>query len=251
MPPDVPYLCDRREQEDAFVELVNKTKASSGFIACVVHGHKWESHHELFDRIRNKGVLDDVFQSIQEGAGEYPIQLNKALLKEGRFADFLKNMLKSEVLRRRAVSDSELPALLRTLARPFVMIVQFTWSDCVELGESAIRKLVEAWHGLALTGPDGTVERLPYPALLWINVTYDEPDYELPRDVLHSPLPKLCSVEEGHIREWVVLDRVRPYVSGKKRELLDLPYNRRYCYSHGKVHMEHFAEGVHDIVAAV
>jgi len=60
----------------------------------------------------------------------------------------------------------------------------------------------------------------------------------------------LCSVEEGHIREWVGLDRVRPYLSGKKRELLDLPSDPRYCHSPGKLHMDRFADAVREIIAA-
>ena len=114
-----------------------------------------------------------------------------------------------------------------------------------------MKSLVEAWKAFATTVPDGTVEQLPHPALLWINVTYDEPDYELPSDVLLSPLPKLCSVEEGHIWEWVALDRVKPYASPKKREILNLASDKRYYHAPGKLHMMHFADAVRDIIAVV
>ena len=128
------------------------------------------------------------------------------------------------------------------------MIVQLTWSDCRELGAGAVKNLAEAWIALGAPAPGAPVERLPFPAMLWINVTYDGPDDELPADALHSPLPKLCSVEEGHIREWVGLDRVRPFVSAKKRELLELPSDVRYCHSPGKLHMERFADAVREII---
>ena len=39
-------------------------------------------------------------------------------------------------------------------------------------------------------------------------------------------------------------------VSAKKRELLDLPSDARYCHSPGKLHMERFADAVREIIAA-
>lgn len=248
LPPALPFLCDRRDQEDAFVDLVRNAESSSGFIACVVHGHKWESHDELLDRFRNEGVVDDVFHSKEEGTAFRQMQLNTTKLKAGRFAEWLRNAIKSDVLHRRSIPDSELAASLRRLAQPLVAILQLTWSDCQDLGTDAVKNLVEAWLGLGTVGADGTVERLPHPALLWINVTYDETDYELPGDVLHSPLPKLRAVEERHIREWVGLDRVKPYVAAKKRELLNVPSDARYYHTPGKVHMMRFADAVRDII---
>jgi len=249
VPENLPFLCDRRDQEEAFVELMRSSESSTGFIACVVHGHKWESHDELLQRFREEGVLDDLFHSVEEGAAFYPVRLSRTRLKAGRFSDELKSVLKAEVVRRRGIPDSELASVFTSLARPLVMIVQLTWSDCRELGVSAVKNLAEAWVALGASLP-GAAERLPFPAMLWINVTYDGPDDELPAEALHSPLPKLCSVEEGHIREWVGLDRVRPYLSGKKRELLDLPSDPRYCHSPGKLHMERFADAVREIIAA-
>jgi hypothetical protein len=250
VPGNLPFLCDRRDQEEAFVELVRSAESSTGFIACVVHGHKWESHDELLQRFKEEGVLDDVFHSVEEGAAFYPVRLSRTRLKAGRFSDELKSVLKAEVVRRRSLPDSELAAVFKALARPLVMIVQLTWSDCRELGPSAVKNLAEAWVALGTPATGAAAERLPFPAMLWINVTYDGPDDELPADALHSPLPKLCSVEEGHIREWVGLDRVRPFVSAKKRELLDLPSDARYCHSPGKLHMERFADAVREIIAA-
>ena len=126
------------------------------------------------------------------------------------------------------------------------MIVQLTWSDCRELGPSAVKNLAEAWVAL---GTPGAARTPPVSGNAVDQCHCDGPDDELPADALHSPLPKLCSVEEGHIREWVGLDRVRPFVSAKKRELLDLPSDARYCHS-PKLHMERFADAVREIIAA-
>jgi hypothetical protein len=250
MPPELPFLCDRRDQEDALVDLVRSAGSSTGFMACVVHGHKWECHQQLLDRFREeRGVLDQVFRS-EEGTACHYVQLNRTRLKAGRFDDALKSALKAK-LGDLMMSDSELATFFRTLAQPLVVVAQLTWEDYQVVGPGAVKSLVQAWQGLATTAPNGAVERLPHPALLWINVTYEEPDYELPADVLHSPLPKLCAVEEGHIREWVGLDRVKPYVSAKKRDLLRLASDGRYCHTPGKLHMDRFADAVRDIIADV
>ncbi len=249
IPPGLPFLCDRRDQEDAFVRLVQSAEAATGFIACVVHGHKWESHDELFERFRSEGVLDDLFHSLEEGAACHSVRLGREGMKTG-VAEALKNALRADVFHRRTMPDNELAAVFKALARPLVVIVQLTWADCRDLGTGMVKQLVEAWRGLAVRGPDGSVERLPYPALLWINLTYEEPDYELPAEVLHSPLPKLSAVEEGHIREWVGLDKVKPHVAAKKRELINLASDARYCHAPGKVHMVHFAEAVSSLLSS-
>ena len=51
------------------------------------------------------------------------------------------------------------------------MIVQLTWSDCRELGPSAVKNLAEAWVALGTPAAGAAAERLPFPAMLWINVT--------------------------------------------------------------------------------
>ena len=113
VPGNLPFLCDRRDQEEAFVELVRSAESSTGFIACVVHGHKWESHDELLQRFKEEGVLDDVFHSVEEGAAFYPVRLSRTRLKAGRFSDELKSVLKAEVVRRRSLPDSELAAVFK------------------------------------------------------------------------------------------------------------------------------------------
>ena len=206
------------------------------------------SRDELLQRFKEEGVLDDVFHSVEEGAAFYPVRLSRTRLKAGRFSDELKSVLKAEVVRRRSLPDSA--------SRPSSSTRTTSRHDRSSPGRTVANSgpaRSRTWRkpGSPLAPAAGAAaERLPFPAMLWINVAYDGPDDELPADALHSPLPKLCSVEEGHIREWVGLDRVRPFVSAKKRELLDLPSDARYCHSPGKLHMERFADAVREIIAA-
>jgi hypothetical protein len=92
--------------------------------------------------------------------------------------------------------------------------------------------------------------RASRPALLWINLTYEEDDRELPADVLARPLPKLSPVDERHIREWLGLKKVVPFVTARKQELLSLPSDRSYCHAPGRLHMMRFAQAVNRILAA-
>ena len=105
-----------------------------------------------------------------------------------------------------------------------MVVVQFTWSDYQEVGDRLVPDLVQAWNGLLRAADPAKTVRPSQPVVLWINLTYEDDDRELPRAVLFSPLPKLSSVEERHIREWLGLRKVHPHVAAKKQELLQLPW---------------------------
>jgi len=250
VPASLPYLCDRKDQEEALVDMSQKFDAS-GMLACVVHGHKWEAHDELLKRFESEGVLEDIFGHKDDGVTSYPMQLNRGKLKTGLVADALKSALKADVLARRTATDDEVRSWFSNLLQPIVVQVQFTWSDYEEIGNSLILRLVGAWQDLLKTDSPGTPVRPPKPALLWINLTYEDDERELTRDVLLNPLPKLTAVKEGHIREWVELKKVVPFVSGnKKRLLLELPSNREYAHAPGRVHMIRFADAARSILSA-
>jgi hypothetical protein len=131
-----------------------------------------------------------------------------------------------------------------------VVQIQFTWSDYEEIGDSLVEGLVGAWQGLLKTDSSATTGRPAQPALLWINLTYEDEDRELAREVLLNPLPKLSSVDLRHIREWVGLKKVAPFVTGKKQQLLDLPSDREYSHASGRLHMMRFADAANRILAA-
>ena len=250
LPAALPYLCDRKDQEEAFVEMSRTIDASFNMLACVVHGHKWESHDELLERFRIEGVLEDMFGRGSDGVAIYPVQLNRAKLRAGLFVDALKTALKADVVRKRTASDDDLRSWFATLLQPLVIVVQFTWSDYEEIGEGLVQDLVSAWQVGLRADSQSTPVRLPQPAVLWINLTYEDDDRELPREVLSNPLPKLSSVEERHIREWVGLRKVAPFVTAKKHELLNLPSNGDYCRAPGRLHMMRFAQAVTRILSA-
>lgn len=250
VPTLIPYLCDRKDQEEAFVEMIRAVDSSSKLMACVVHGHKWESHDELLERFRLEGVLEDMFGRGTEGVAIHPVQLNRGKLRTGSFADALKSALKADVLRKRGATDDDLLSWFSTLLQPVVVVVQFTWSDYEEIGDGLVRDLIKSWQGILRNDSRPSPVGLPQPALLWINLTYEEDDFELPRDVLAHPLPKLSSVEERHIREWLGLRRVIPFVAARKQELLNLPSNADYYRTPGRLHMMRFAQAVNRILSS-
>lgn len=252
MPPLLPYLCDRREQEDGLVDLV-----SSGTlpVACVVHGHKWEGHDEFLDRLRNERALEDLFNARDEGVAVHAIQLSRDRLREGRHEGALFSALKAKLLKRRIAGDAELRAHFMKLSQPIVAVVQLTSDDLECEGGSPVEPLVRAWksllHGEAPQSsvPGEVLAAPPHPALLWINVAYDD----LAADITCGPdvplLPRLQPVERVHIREWLGLDDVRPIVAQKKTELEDLTEQPRHCFEPGRIHMRTFATAVRDILA--
>lgn len=249
VPPALPYLCDRKDQEEAFVEMAGTLDPATNVLTCVVHGHRWECHDELLQRFQCEGVLEDTF-GIDDGVGIFPVQLNRVKLRSGLFREALTSAFKADVIGRRTASDDDLRAWLSAILQPIVVVVQFTWSDYQEVGDRLVPDLVQAWTALLCPGDPAKTVRPSRPVVLWINLTYEEDDRELPRAVLFSPLPKLSSVEERHIREWLVLRKVHPHVATKRQELLQLPLDRDYCHAPGQLHMMRFAEAVNRILAA-
>ncbi len=249
VPTVLPYLCDRKDQEEAFVEMTRAIGSSPNMTACVVHGHKWESHDELLERFRLEGVLEDMFGRGNDGIAIHPVQLNRAKLRSGAFADALKSALKADVLRKRNASDDDMVSWFSALLQPLVIVVQFTWSDYEEIGQALVQDLIKSWQGLLQTESRSAPVRLPQPALLWINLTYEDDDRELPHEVLSHPLPKLSSVEERHIREWLGLRKVMPFVADRKQELLNLASNADYYRAPGRLHMMRFAQAVNRILS--
>ena len=249
VPSALPYLCDRKDQEEAFVEMAGTIDPATNVLTCVVHGHRWECHDELLQRFQCEGVLEDTF-GMDDGVGIFPVQLNRAKLRAGLFREAIASAIKADVIGRRTATDDDLRAWLSAILQPLVVVVQFTWSDYQEIGERLVPDLVQGWNALLRPGDPAQTARPSRPVVLWINLTYEEDDRELPRAVLFSPLPKLSSVEERHIREWLVLRKVHPHVSAKKQELLQLPLDRDYCHAPGQLHMMRFAEAVNRILAA-
>jgi hypothetical protein len=215
----------------------------------VVHGHRWECHDELLQRFQCEGVLEDTF-GIDDGVGIFPVQLNRAKLRSGLFREALASALKADVIGKRTASDDDVRAWLSAILQPIVVVVQFTWSDYQEVGDRLVPDLVQAWNALVRPDDPRKMVRPSRPVVLWINLTYEEDDRELPRAVLFSPLPKLSAVEERHIREWLVLRKVHPHVAARKQELLQLALDRDYCHAPGQLHMMRFAEAVTRILAA-
>jgi TIR domain/inactive STAND len=252
VPPMLPYLCDRREQEDGLVDLIQSATVP---LACVVHGHKWEAHDEFLDRLRQQKALEDLLDAHEEGIAVRAIQLSRDRMREGRHRDALLSALKAAVLRRRTASDTELRAYFLKLSQPLIAVVQLTSADLETEAGNPIENLVRAWSGLLRGEPDQPPQGSPaetsptWAALLWINVTYDDIGGDLALGPLVPALPRLQPVESVHIREWLGLDDVKPLVAHKKSELEDLAEQSRYCFEPGRIHMRTFATAVRDILA--
>ena len=249
LPPELPYLCDRVDQEDRLVEIVRAQPLASVPIACVVHGHKWEAHDGFLDRLRYHGALDDILNAQDTGIAVHPIQLSRERLRDGRFRDALVSALKFAVLKRRTASDDDLRAYFTKLPQPLVAVVQLTASEFTEMAANPVQGLITGWRGL-LDSSGGAAALPTQPVLLWINVAYEDVGAELSAEELVIPLPKLPPVESVHIREWLALDDVKARVGSKRRQFEDLPDQSQYCYAPGKIHMRTFADAVREILDA-
>ena len=248
VPPELPYLCDRVDQETHLVDIVRDQPLGSP-IACVVHGHKWEEHEGFLSRLHYGNVLEDIFDARETGVAVYPVQLSRERLRNGRFADALRSALKGAVLQQRTATDADLRLFFTKLLRPLVAVVQLTASEFSEMPENPVHGLIDGWREM-LAPANGAAAALPHPALLWVNVAYDDVKTELSAKELVLPLPKLPPVESVHIREWLALDVVKPWVGVKRRQLEDLADQPQHCYEPGKIHMRTFVDVVREILDA-
>jgi hypothetical protein len=236
------------DQEICLVDIVRDHPLGAP-IACVVHGHKWEAHDGFLERLKYGNVLEDIFDARDTGIGVHPVQLSRERLRDGRFADALLSALKGPLLGRRTATDADLRAFLSKLSKPLVAVVQLMASEFSEMAENPVQGLIDGWREM-LIPTDGAATALPHPALLWVNVAYDDVKTELSSKELVLPLPKLPPVESVHIREWLALDDVKPWVGVKRRQLEDLTEQPQLCYEPGKIHMRNFVDAVREILDA-
>ena len=247
IPPILPYLCNRLEQEDSLVELLHPQSLRLP-IACVVHGHKWEAHAGFLDRLRDQRALEDIMNAREVGLAVHPLQLNHDRLRAGRFRDALVSALKLAALQRRTASDDELRTFLTRLPQPLIAVVQLIAGDLGEKG-ATLEGLISAWGVLAQGEEGGQQPMLPYPALLWINVSYDDDaTIDLGESVSNASLPRLQPIGTVHVREWLDLPSVKPLVGERNADIEELLQDSRYCIEPGRMHMQRFADGVREIL---
>jgi hypothetical protein len=245
MPAELPYLCNRVEQEDDLTALAEAAQATHSLF-CVLHGHKWEAHAGFVSRLRQRGVLEDLFGAAEINVDLYPLEWNRSLAKAGNHAAALCSAIKSGAMKTRRASDEQLYAFLRNPQRPAVMMLQVTWEDLREQGDVLLPGFEKAWH--ALIAALGTT---PSQFLaLWLNLTYDTAGQSLPPGLAVAPLKELNPVREADIQGWMNLPEVRRFTSGRELALTNLASDQSLWMAPGRIHMQQFVDAVRALVAS-
>jgi hypothetical protein len=248
MPSVLPYLCDRREQEEALVDVIQAQRIQAP-IACVLHGYKREAHEGFRERLRHNRALEDILGARELGVKPVVLQVNRVRWRDRQYRESLIGALKIDLLDRRTASDAQVVASLAAQPQPLVILVQVTWADVQTCGTDLVGRLVAAWTDLLRSGGLDP-PALPHPAILWINLTYDDVDTELGRDELGTPLPKLPGVEETDIRTWLALADVKAYIGARTPKIEDWMQRGEDVFSPGKWHMQDFADSVRAMLSA-
>jgi hypothetical protein len=247
MPPVLPYLCDRRPQEEALVEVIQAQRTQAP-IACVLHGYKREAHEGFSERLSHNRALEDILGARELGVKRVVLQVNRMRWRDRQYRESLIGALKIDLLDRRTASDANVVAALATQAQPLLIVVQVTWTDVLTCGIDLVGQLVAAWTDLLRRGGQDP-PALPHPAILWINLTYDDVDTELGRDALGTPLPKLPAIEETDIRTWLALADVKAHLGARAPKIEDWMQRGEGVFSPGKWHMQDFADGVRGMLS--
>jgi hypothetical protein len=242
MPADLPYLCDRAEQEYGLTQLVADI-ARTHSLVCVLHGHKWEAHSKFLSRLQQLGLLNRLLDAGAAGVGRGLLEWNAALARAGRFADLIRFAIKSGVMLNPAASDAELREFLKSPAQPMVLTLQVTGSDLEDCGAGSLGGLIQDWNAL-IAGLDAP----PNSSLVfWINVAYEES----PTGVAWQGLPALeplAPISDGHIQTWLDRPEVKTYVEGRTTDILNLTGDSRLFIKRGQIHMQKFADEVNALI---
>lgn len=253
VPSALPYLCNRLEQEEGLVEVMRDAAESEKTFVFILHGHKWEAHNGFIDRLRYLRMFEKILRSGDAGVSVRPLEWNREKVKDGQYETALKNAIKRNIIENPCATDQELRDYFRTLVQPVLLVMQVTWSDYKSCGAPLFTGIVRAWKALFISpGENGSAEsiRPPYPVILWINVSYEDGQQELPAEVLAgSVLPRLGPLSEGHIADWTAMRDVKPHITGREQQVLALTDDAKACCEIGKMHMMKFAECVQKIIS--
>jgi hypothetical protein len=242
MPTDLPYLCDRAEQEYGLTQLAVDIPRTRSLV-CVLHGHKWEAHSKFLGRLQQLGVLDRLFDAGAAGVGRGLLEWNATLARSGRFADLIRYAIKSGVMHNPAADDTELCEFLKCPAQPMVLTLQVTGSDLEDCGPGSLSGLIQAWNALIAglgAQPNSTL-------VFWINVAYEE----RPGGIAWQGLPALeplTPITDGHIQTWLDRSEVKTYVEGHTTDILNLTDDSTVFIKRGQIHMQKFADEVNALI---
>jgi hypothetical protein len=239
MPPDLPYLCNRGEQEDDLASLVSKAQDSHSLV-CILHGHKWEAHSGFVSRLRQRRVLEDVFAATGASVDIYPLDWNRSQAKAGNHGVVLRSAIKAGAMNRRIASDEQMYTFLRNPGRPAVLMLQVTAQDLQDCGSDLLPALERAWQAL-MTALGATPTHF---LALWLNVTYETTPGSLGAGLATSPLTQLNPVQQGDILSWMTLHEVEPFASGHETALTEIASDQRLWMAPGKIHMQRFVDAV-------
>jgi hypothetical protein len=243
MPPDLPYLCDRGEQEDNLSRLASKAQDTRSLV-CVLHGHMWEAHSGFVSRLRQRRVLEDVFAAAGTSVDIYPLDWNRSQAKAGNHGGVLRSAIKAGAMNRRIATDAQLLAFLRNPGRPAVMMLQVTAQDLQDCGPDLLPALERAWQALMTD-----LGAIPTHFLaLWLNVTYETAPQSLGEGLVTPPLTQLNPVQQGDILNWMTLREVERYVSRHETALTEIASDQRLCVAPGRIHMQRFVDAVRALI---
>jgi hypothetical protein len=239
---DLPYLCDRAEQEYGLTQLavdISRTRS----LVCVLHGHKWEAHSKFLDRLQQLGLLNRLFDAGAAGVRRGRLEWVASLGRAGQFAEMIRYAIKSGVMYDPGADDAKLCEFLKCPVQPMVLTLQVTGSDLEACGPGTLSGLTQAWNTLIA----GLGAQPNSSLVFWINVAYEE----LPSGVPWQGLPALeplAPITEGHIQSWLERSEVKTYVEGHTTDILKLTDDSKVFIKRGQIHMQNFADEVNSLI---
>jgi hypothetical protein len=266
LPPVIPHLCNRIEQEDSLCAFFTNCREISKTPVIILHGHKWEEHYGFIDRLLYRRFLEDILCVSSEDTGflRLPLDWNVELAVRREYDKVLLYAIRRKMGSKMA-SREEIQNYFRGIRQPHLFLFQIVWAEFQRCGEYLLEGLIQSWQNLFQIDKEHRMDPA-YTVVLWINMSYDKVNQVIALERLLSEktslishvLPVMSAIEEGHIKRWIEFNEVKYHVAGKQPSILSLVEDKCLCPKEdkclyfnkkGKLHMRCFVEGVKDILA--
>ncbi len=251
LPPLVPFLVDRRHQEEMIHATHDRARREGipGPLVCLIHGDEYQCHDKFIERIAET-LWPRLIGRPGESARPHLIEFPRDYTRGEDIQDCLRRRLKDRLRVRPEAGDRELLLAFRT--RPLLLYTNILASDWSHLRLRQLQHVLDFW------------EQLPYPPdflkpLICICIKYlskkgliaawmcerkngrirreiSQLNYSHYQTIIGVTLPELSNIHRGEAEDWAMSD-AKPYCDASRLlpAIRDL-YSRNHLIS-----MEHLA----------
>ena len=148
IPPLLPYLCDRSEQEYHLAQALQKLNQQPHRpLVCIIHGDDFQSHDMFLERLKQVSLPKLIYPDAEEVAvTDYLLSYPSKMQKIDDLHNQLENQLAERLLNRRIVPKEEINVFLAGHPGPVIIHTHFLTEDWHQHGSKVIESFLQFWQ---------------------------------------------------------------------------------------------------------